>query len=236
MTVEELIKITRTDYLNQFVEHFVSDNDLMIRSFNEAQKQACNRTDFIYDDTTASIVEVQLSTGKSTYDLSSKITNIEYIYFDNTEVILTSKHELNRTRPAWRTETEMTGKDVLAIIRGHSIRFIPAPSSTDANKTVYLEVTRMPLVDMDLSDEPEISEQFHRDLIYWVIYEAYSKNTEKQDLLKANYYLDKFTKIFGEYVSSEVRLNQLQQDKSLTLRPVVYTSKMTQTSDNDDWD
>ena len=100
--------------------------------------------------------------------------------------------------------------------------------------TLSLECFRGPEVDsINLSYEPEIPAEFHRDLIYWVLHEAYKKqDSDSFDQERGDYYLARFVEIFGRLVPAEVRLNLLEEDKSLILRPIAYTA--TQTIDDSD--
>lgn len=237
MNIGQLITTVRTDYLDDSVSGYLWDDAFMYRSFTEAERQACNRQFLIFDDSTSAYTEITLASGTTTYDVSQKVNKIEAVIFDDVQADRVSKHEIERTTPTWRSLTGMTGKPIQYVMRGHKIRFIPSPDADDDGKTVYMEVFRLPAADVTASDYvPEIPEEYHRDLIYWVLHEAYKKqdaDTFQQE--KADYYLARFTEVFGEYIPAEVRLNQMEQDRSLTLRPVAYTTKLTQTSDDDDW-
>ena len=279
MTINDLITIIRNDYLDDATGVQLWDDDFMFRSFTEAERQVCNRQNILFDDTTTSLTEISLIDGVSGYTLSSKVTLIEYASLDNNIVQHLSKHEIDRTDPAWRTKTGIKGVVVKYIMRGHKLRLIKtpdaskdatfiqdsAPTSGMANDdtwydttnnllylfdgaawnvdatatlgTLKLEIFRLPLVPLDsLSLAPEIPEEYHRDLIYWVLHEAYKKqdadifNQERSD-----YFLSRFTEAFGEYIPAELRLNQMQQRSSLHLRPTAYTTRLTQATNNDDW-
>ena len=111
----------------------------------------------------------------------------------------------------------------------------------DANAvlgTVTLEVFRMPVNDLTaITDIPEIPEEFHRDLIYWVLHEAYKKqDSDAFNQERSDYFLARFQEIFGEYIPLEVRMNSMQQRSSMHLRPTAYTTKLTRTTSSDDWD
>lgn len=245
MEIGELITTLREDYLDDVFEGWESATDdekegqflwsdaFLIRSLSEAQKQACNRTDFLYDDS-SKITKITLIDGQSTYSIDPLITFVEYAGFDGEEVELLSKHELQRQNAQWRTLTGMTGNKVYCIMRGHSVRFVPAPNSTDNGKIVSLEVYHLPKEPIESSgDDLVIPEEYQRDLIWWVLYEAFSKpDTEVFNPEKGKGYLKMFTDIFGESVSSEVRMNQYNQRRSLIVRPVAYTNDFT-TDDNE---
>lgn len=227
MTLEELIKIARTDFLDQFTEVFVSSNDLMIRSLSEAQKQACNRTDFIFDDTK----QITLVSGQASYALPSTLTSVENMFFESNEVTLTTRESISHVDPLWRSYTSMTGKPVNAVITGYNVRFSPSPDATDNGKTVDIEGYIQPGSLTALSDTPLIPDEYHRDLIFWALHEAYLKANAFD---QANYYLLRFDSVFGKPVHSEQRLIRMQGSQSIFIRPYSYTTNST--IDSDDWD
>lgn len=232
MKLEDLILIVRADYLDDSRGDELWDEDFMFRSFTEAQRQACNRQNLLFSDDET----ISLNNGVSTYDLPQLATNIKYVGIEGKEVKHQSVKEVEASNPAWRTESGVTGKSVKFIIRGNRIRFIPMPDANDNGLKVTFEMFRLPYnAFTSISQQPEIPEEFHRDLIYWVLHEAYKKqdaDTFSQE--RSDYFLNRFSSIFGEYISAEVRLNQFEQRKSLFLRPTRYTAKLT-TSRNDDW-
>lgn len=238
MDIADLITSVRTDYLDDSIAGELWDNNFMFRAFTEAQRQVCNRQNILFDDSTAEYTSITLVDGTASYALSPKITDIEQVIFDSLAVTQLSKHELERSTPAWRAKTGMTGKVVNYIIRGKSIRFIPSPDADDDAKVVSLEVFRLPAADITATtDIPEIPEEFHRDLIYWVLHEACKKqDADTYNQERSDYFLNRFTEVFGEYISAEVRLNKLQQRGSLHLRPTAYTTNLTTSSSSDDWD
>ena len=237
MLVSEGISICSEDYMDD------ADNSLwnkasLIRFFAEAERQACNRSNLIYDDSTTAVVEVTLVDGQATYALSQKITYIETVLFEGNNVVHKTKEELDREVTDWRTITGMTGNTINAFVRGRNIRFSPIPDATDAGKIVYLEVYRLPVTDVNSVDDTfEIDTEYQRDLIYHVLYECYSKRDEDtEQLQRAQFYRAKFEEIFGNYVSAEIRLNQFSGPKSLKLRPIRYTANLHREADSSDWD
>lgn len=236
METSELITVLRNDYLDDTVEEYLWSDEFLTRSLSESQRQACNRTDFLFDDSTASVTQITLVDGQASYTLNKKITAIEYVSFDGSELTHKSRHELNRDIPTWRTDTGMTNQTVYFTQRGHTIRFSRVPDATDAGKIVYLEVYRMPIDSLCQDyDEPEIPEEYHRDLIYWTLHEAFGKpDADGYDPDRSALYLQKFNDIFGGYVSSEVRLNQFNHDKTLRVRGIDYGANLA-TSDGEDW-
>jgi len=242
--ISELITIIRVDYLDDTFsgwesasqtekdDQFLWKDSALLRYLSEAQRQSCNRTDFLFDDETCTVT---LVAGSPTYALSNRITRIEQVTFDEKTVLHRSKIQLQMEQPRWRTDTGMTGETTKYTMRGHKIRFYPIPDAIDADKKVYFDTYRLPLEDITAtSDDLEIPEEFHKDLIWWVLYEAYSKqDADAYDSKRADRYLAQFENVFGPYIDSKVRIHQLQEDKSASFTGINYLSN---SSDSDpDW-
>lgn len=285
MNIGELMDIVRADYLDDANSGHLWPDTFLLRSFREAERQACNRANLLFDDSTRQLTQIKLLDGKASYPLSQKVNVIQYVGLGGVQIHQKSEEELNRKFPAWRTLTGLTKACPWFLVRGRNIRFVPTPTASQdatfvqdgvplggvdalgdavpllAGDTWYntatavlsvfdgavwtanpnavlgvvqLEIFRAPLVEcVDESYEPEIPEAYHRDLIYWVLHEAYKKqdgDTFNQE--RADYFLARFTQVFGDYVPAKVRLNQLEQDNSLTVRPAAYGRGRT---GHDDW-
>jgi hypothetical protein len=127
MTIADLITIARTDYLDDAVADYLWDDAFMLRAFSEAQRQACNRTDFLYEDVLITVNSTALS-----YPLDTRITRLIDVLFAGHQVQKVSLNELIYKRPLWRDETGMLDKQVSYVVRGNTIRFVPAPALADA--------------------------------------------------------------------------------------------------------
>lgn len=281
MLASQLITIIREDYLNDTVADYCWSDAFLLRSLAEAERQACNRSKLIFDDTTSAYTQIALKNGTTTYSLSPKVNYLEAVRFEGKAVTQKSKSELERVTADWRSQTGMKGKPVEYVVRGRTIRFIPSPdaskdatfiqasapasgmvtndtwwdtansllyiytsgtwtlSATATIGTVNLEVFRSPDNDAPTTSyEPEIAEEYQRDLIYWILHEAYKKrDIDAFDQEKSDYFLARFTEVFGEYVPADVRLNQMEENPVLTARPIAYNSNLTRSSvSDDDWD
>jgi len=234
MKIAELILIARTDYLDDPIGDLLWDDDFMFRAFSEAERQACNRQNFLYDDN----IPITLVADQTTYRLPTNITKIDKFIFQNNVIGHLSKHELERLRPAWREETGMTDNVIEYFIQARNIRFVPSPTVDDDGLVVTLESFRLPLKSkVNAGYIPEIPEEYHRDLIYWVLHNAYKKqDADAYGQERADYFLNRFTEVFGEYISAEVRINQMEQRSSLHLRPTPYAMKLTRTTHTDSID
>jgi len=233
--VNDILTIVREDYLDDTFEGWESasqaerDDQLLwsdkalFRYITEAQRQACNRTDFIFDDS-SSITKLTLKANVNEYRISSYINTIEQLEYNGKKVTHISREDRNRSLLQWRTNTGIGTNRSFYMIQGRKLFIYPIPDSTDAGKKVYLSVWRQPLDPIaSSSDELSIPEEYQRDLVWWVLYEAYSKqDADGYDKDKGLGYLAQFNQAFGDYIPSEVRLNQLQEPESLRPRPIDY--------------
>jgi len=245
MEISELITILREDYLSDTFEgwedasdaekndQFLWPDKALFRYITEAQRQACNRTDFLYKES----FSITLVQGSPSYKINGKITFIEKVTMDGTtDVTHMSKAQFQNDFPTWRTDEGMEGQPLKYVMRGHVLRIYPIPDAVDAGKVLSIDAFHIPLEDItSTGDELEIPDEYHRDLIWWVLYEAYSKqDADGYDRDKGLMYLKQFNQAFGEYIPSEVRLNQLQEDASAHLIPAPYDGSNSLNSDNPD--
>ena len=232
MDITSLIKIVREDYLDDTnADKPLWDNNFMLRSFTEAQRQACNRTEFNFEE-----LSITLVNGKSSYTLDSRITKLVNIIFEGNLLVKRSIEELDYNQSDWRTLTVMTGKECNYAIRGNKIRFIPSPTVNDAGLVITIEAYTLPSDALtSTSCEPIIPEEYHRDLIWWVLYEACSKRDADSFQIKAKDYLDKFEQVFGKYVSGKVRQHQLENGLPLVNKPFNYNRNPARLSTEESW-
>lgn len=231
MDIASLITIARKDYLADSVNEYLWDNAFMLRSFTEAQRQACNRTNFNYEE-----FSITLINGTTSYIINPRITKLVNVIFEGNILEKLSQEALDVRTPLWRTETAMTGKECRYAIRGNKIRFVPSPLADDDGLVVTLEAYSLPDVTFESTDEvPSIPEEFHRDLVHWVLYEALSKRDMDTFNIKAKDYLDKFESVFGQYVSAQVRQHQLENGLSMIARPFNYNKTAERLNTSDDW-
>ena len=233
MEISDLITIIREDYLDDTFSGWESATDLekedqflwsdkaLFRYLTEAQRQACNRSDFLFDDST---FYVTLVAGSPSYSISASITRIEQVSLYGKTVAHKSKIQLESEHPGWRTDSGISGKAASYVIRGRKLRIYPIPDAVDAGEIISLDTYRLPLESIiSTSDELEIPEEYHRDLIWWVLHEAFSKqDADSYDKDKSLRYLAQFDQVFGPVIDSRVRLHQLQEDKYAQFTAIDY--------------
>lgn len=231
MTVEDLLQVIRVDYLNDTVEDYRWTDEGLLRSLNEAERQACNRADLIPGST-----DITLVLGQNTYTLSNSITRVTGVFFNGVEVGHSSYDYLKGSTPGWRTDTGLKDRNPVYFINGRTLTLSRSPTAIDvALDTLTVEYFTLPSTTMESStDEPSIPSEFHRDLIYWVLHEAYSKGDPDQiDVPRSQQYLQQFESVFGPYVSARVRQHQFEQPKIGRILPSAYNKPYVTTIDND---
>ena len=207
MTLASLIELLRKDYLDDSVVTKQRwDDAFFIRAFSEAQKQACNRTDFIFTDS----LTITLVAGTGSYVLPANLTKLLCLVFDNREL---SKSLPEQLREDWR---ELTGfsdtTDRKYIVRGNLVTFTPTPDSVDTGLLVTIEGFTQPSSFTATTESPVIPVEYHKDLIHWVLHEAYSNDDylDVRDEQKSAAHLAQFDKTFGKPVAANVRKHQFE--------------------------
>jgi hypothetical protein len=208
VNISELTRIARTDFLNDAVgtvqDEFTWKNDFFLRSFSEAQRQACIRVDFLFTDS----LYIKLKSGVRSYTLPTNLNRITALTFDGEEINQAFVEQLPKD---WRNETGFsTDSNQRFIIRGNQISIFPKPDAIDNDLKLYIEGFINPEPFTSMSDCPVIPELFHKALIHWVCYEAYSNEVtnadymDKKDDQQSQKHLALFNQAFGNPVSAQV--------------------------------
>jgi hypothetical protein len=204
-----------------------SDTELM-RFLNYAEVQACRRAHLIIDGVNSNdsgtgnwslgiggtrgtggvqpLCSVTLVANQAVYNLSLKILQIKRCQLTSMDYPLigpVSYSDLDNLLPGWMgtsgtVGTAGTGGYPTFFLNepGNTITFIKAPSTTDSAKLV---VSRLPLIQFNLSTSPEIDERYHIDLCDWAAHLAFNKpDSETINLNLAKMYESKFVEKFGE--------------------------------------
>jgi hypothetical protein len=172
--------------------------DEKIRFANQAEREACLRARLIRDNDEAGVCVASINANTTTYDYSPLIIQVLRAKLDSMTRPLIKKtaEQLDADWPAWETATGGTDY-YIEDGKSRQIRFVCPVKAAD---TLRMHVYRYPLVDMaDVdADEPEIAEQYHYGLVYWMLKLAYeTQDSETGDPHKAKDYEDRFTGIFG---------------------------------------
>lgn len=225
-TKADLIRIVRDEYLDD-----VSDNpdqneadyrwstSFLTRALGRAETVACQSSKLIFDSTTTAVTQITLVTDTASYSYHDKITQIGAVIYDDEPLIQKTERELvDEEGEEWRTET---GEPTSFIIKGRTIRFFPAPTSTENGGIVYLEVYRLPM--NAFADALEIPEEQHENLCAYVAYLAYNRRDEDTyNPEKANEMKMDFESVFGRPVKASVRRHHLEQPRNTSFRSGGY--------------
>ncbi len=209
---------------------FLEDNvlpqlwsDLELKRYaNEAEREACRRSELLFDSTTPDVCRIAVVAGVATYPLHSRIRRIVSAMLVSSQYILSqcARHQLDRQTGSSMNWRVSSGQPVAYVVDVTTIRFFPIPVSDD---TVLLEVVRFPLHDMvNANDVPEIPESYHYGLVNWMCHLAYSKSdSDSFNAGLSQMYEGRFSQEFG------VRMSALMEKsiKTLPLGAMRMTSR-----------
>lgn len=207
MTLTELLEDFR-DEADDATQPYLWNTDQIVRYANDAQMEACRRARLIIDMETPAICQIAVTAATPTYPLDARVIFVRAAQWTETGS--------NRTIPlrgalladleeCWIDWERDTGTPT-AYVRNfgtNRLRLYPIP---DKNGTIQLRVVRSPLAPMKLKSGlipevgPEIAPRFHRSLVYYMLYRAFSKKDsagEARDDKRAAEALAQFEAEFG---------------------------------------
>ena len=219
-TSGELIERIRGDYLDDEVgvdeDYAMVSDTTLYRFINEAQRESCRRMDLIFDDFTTAVCSITLADGTRSYQLHKAITKLERVSYNGVELTKMTMDELDYSNPSWR---EQTGVPTQYVVRQRKIYPVPSPGADQDTDLLSLEVYREPLVVIEDDQDLEIPDEFHEDLIPWVLFRVYHKRDEDIfDPEKGKVHLAEFIERFGDTVPAHVRMHQFENPPVTTLR------------------
>lgn len=196
MTLAELIDLFRQEARDQAIPPDWPDA-ILTNYANEAQLEAARRARLL-TDSTGEVSRPTVKIGANVIALDRRVIFVRRVKLDSQSKTLPKIRlaDLDQIRPDW--ENDEPG-DVVAWCPDYqsgTILLIPPSAATDR---LRLSVIRDPLEDMaDPDDEPEIAPRYHRTLVQWMLYRAFSKqDTEYADPKKAAGALAAFEQEFG---------------------------------------
>lgn len=213
MTITELIAQYRRESRDSADGQLASDAHV-IELFNEAVDEACTRGQLLFDDSTADVCEVDVSSGTATYDLHSSIVHITRAYLedangDHIHLEIKDRPEMDRDNPEWRAESD---EPEYLFVDDTTMRLVPEPADA---YTMHLEVYRTPIdaerltapvaadpqanPPVEASDpSPVIAAHHHRHLVHWVLSQVFAwPDADLFDKRKADRHAELFTRYFG---------------------------------------
>ncbi|MFG0381096.1 hypothetical protein ACF8C6_09045 [Pseudomonas sp. zbq_18] len=207
MTLDELEKDFRTQAQDE-VAPYLFDKVRVAAWLIEAEQEACIRGRLLHESDDATVCEVPVSAGQSSYKLHPALYEIDHLRLllpgctERRAVKLVSQEWLNEHLNGWR---DRSGAPEYAIQNDTSLRLVPKP---DADGSLLLEGYRLPLRGLSTSgtSKPEIHTAHHRHLVHWALFRAFSTpDPEMFDQNRAALSERIFTAYFGERPDADLR-------------------------------
>lgn len=173
--------------------------------FSEAESEAAVRALLIRDSDT-----IAVATGDTDpYELPAALFDIQYAELraadgSVTDIYGSSRRELDRLRPGWRSKVERPTNYV------HDDKSLTLSAIPDQDYTLYIEFFRLPKSALEEDDDtPEINEVHHMNLVDWVLFRAYAKpDSDAFDPGKAKESEAAFVSYFGKRSNADIRRRQ----------------------------
>lgn len=164
----------------------------------DAENEACRRGLLLIDASTASICQYAITAGQPLVTLDPRVLYVGRAILAGGTTPLTRRltGNMDADKPGWESDTG-TPDSYITDYQTGKIRLYPSPVATG---TLNLTVARLPIAEMDNpnDDSPEIRQEFHRSLVFWMLYRAYrKKDRETEDPEKAKEALAMFEQEFG---------------------------------------
>lgn len=202
MTVEELLTVLRTAYLNDRSDRTSGSSDYLWTDttlalyLNEAQRRFATRALLLRDGSTDAVTLVTLVEGQTIYTLHKSVFAVISAKMETAaaDLLRVGHSLLNAYRPA--TETPWVDPASIPTSSGEPraystdeelsvescdksgqlrLRVYPAPSAAVAGQQIRLRVCRKPLYPLKADDgsrSPEIPEDHHLEMLDWAAYLA----------------------------------------------------------------
>lgn len=205
MTLGELINLARLR-LDDLVAPYQWSDAALIEFANSAQDEACIRARILRD-----VAVIDATSAAGTYAFPFQILNV----LDATVT------DANGSQRLWQISNaeyqRLLHYDMSTFNRPRQFTVSPDAASFTLFPTPQIETTvefvcaRAPLESERMTsfgDSPVIPTQFHRDLVYWMLYQAFSmRDADKQSLQLATQAEKDFIQRFGNKPSA--RMEQL---------------------------
>jgi len=205
VNLEDLLAELRVR-LDDEAQPYLWSDETLVAYLNEAEREACVRARLIYDDTTPEFTVLAVTAGNPIVALDTRVLAVDRAILDGRELDRTNVLEMDRRHHGWNWR-ERTGRPFEFIEEQTSLRLAPVPQE---NGVLRLSLWRLPTRDMvALTDEPEIAQRFHLQMIEWAIHLAFKRrDADAEDAQRAALAAATFTAAFGERPSADVQRKQ----------------------------
>ena len=189
MTLTKILSLSR-GFLDDNALPYSWSNDELVEDLNKSINELCEKAELLLDSTTEAICKITITKDLAKYALDERIINIKrarLITYDKRITKRTAQY-MDRYYNGWDMATAGSGTPTcfLEDINTGYIHLVPTP---DANDVLWLTVSRLPLLAMDIATpdaSPEIKSRYHFELLDGILWRAYSKqDTETYDPKKA---------------------------------------------------
>lgn len=201
MTLEDLVTAFRT-LADDTVETYLWSTELVEGYADQAEIEACTRKPFLFSTTDPDLCEIDITGGTATYDRNPVIRRVFYARFVqdgfSNKLVIRTRDEMTEIAPDW---VDSVGVPKYLIIEDSHFTLSPAPEDDGVLK---LELSHIPVKTMSARGLPTITAAHHYNLVYWMLYLAYSKrDADTFNPKKALDYAQMFADYFGDAPSAQ---------------------------------
>lgn len=197
MTLDEIINLARVRLRDRIVP-YLWDDDILVEFANAAVVEACFRARLL-----RSKVALPVVSGVDTITLPYTVLRMEHaLYIDSVTGNVAPITNISETDFDWLTINSPYAtsqpQSYKMGLPDNIITLYPVPLNAGL---ITADIRRLP-TDAELmvsgGDSPVIPSEFHRDLVWWILHEAYTvHDADLQDLAAADKAEAKFTAKFG---------------------------------------
>ena len=188
------------------VEPYLWPDEFVLPTLIEAEREAAERSLLIYDDSTVTVTQLAVTENIDTYAVSNLIVSVERATFvrSNGETVPLSvydREKLGRQSRAHRLEDDAWFGTVPGIPSGliYDGKVLQSTRMPSEDGTILLGVYRLPLAPFTLATEPEIPPIYHKDLVEWALFRAFTiPDADGKNADLATLHLDLFEQRFGK--------------------------------------
>ena len=236
-TVQQLITQTRRFLQDPSGEELVDDgwitddsnllwsNAELVDYLNEAEREACRRSFLLLESEDTDIIRISVEEDTAVYALNPLILEVLSGTLTTAKRVLSVEQPLEYFQSISGSWNTLTGIPT-AIITDYQtgkIRLYKIPVEDD---TLMLTAYRLPKTEMtwaNRSSSPEIDSSYHMDLIWWILYLAFSKyDSETEDTKMADRYYNLFASAFGPRVDAYSKVQKAKRHKKVTSYGGIY--------------
>lgn len=174
MNLGDLMTLFRRDADDEVIPYLWADAEV-IEFANDAVTEAVRRARLLVDSRTAEVCTAPIAAGDPWVTLDPRVIFVRRAIIDGAANALckTQPRALDEMVPGWESSIASTPSHYLQGSGPSELRIWP-PAATAG--TLRMTVVREPLEALVATDDsPEIPARFHRSLVYWMLYRAFSK-------------------------------------------------------------